>query len=264
MATNVWAITTATVVNGTRTPNSKSTNWPAKPLRPNRYSSASPPTTGGSTKGRSTIARSTRMPGTCARASTTASGPPSRRHNRVDAAAVRSDSSSAASCRRRGHQLGEPPQVGAGDEPDDRQDDQRERQARREPQEHRHRGARPPPVNGLPARPTVHRRWPPGLRPPYSSLWASADGLGRSGSCLCTTRPLWTTPPESILRAESCRGSPVAWFEGAGGHARTPVTAPRSRPSSAPPPPPPRAPARRTPSPGRAAARPPARRSGRS
>ena len=76
MATNVSAITTATGVNGISRPNHESSRRPTNPVRPNASSSATPPTTGGSTSGKVTRARSSRCPGKLVRASTQASGTP--------------------------------------------------------------------------------------------------------------------------------------------------------------------------------------------
>src|SRR5205809_819787 len=61
------------------------------PVRPNASSSATPPTTGGSTSGRVTRARRSRCPGKLLRASTHASGTPMAREINVDADAVHSE-----------------------------------------------------------------------------------------------------------------------------------------------------------------------------
>ena len=63
IATNVSASTTAAVVNGSVIAEPGRASWPTIPLRPNTSSSATPPTTGGSTSGSVTSARSSRMPG---------------------------------------------------------------------------------------------------------------------------------------------------------------------------------------------------------
>src|SRR5690606_26377092 len=57
IATNDWASTTAVVVNGTVIPNVLSSQPPTIPRRPSTSSSATPPTTGGSTIGTVTSAR---------------------------------------------------------------------------------------------------------------------------------------------------------------------------------------------------------------
>src|ERR1700712_1322122 len=67
------------------------------PLRPKASSSARPPTTGGSTSGTVTSARSTASPGNRARASTQAKGTPSTVEATVAAVAHSSDSRSAVS-----------------------------------------------------------------------------------------------------------------------------------------------------------------------
>ena len=77
MATNVSASTTPAVVNGSRTSNHWSSHWPARPRRPRASRSATPPTTGGSTMGSRTSARTTLRPGNSMRASSQASGTPS-------------------------------------------------------------------------------------------------------------------------------------------------------------------------------------------
>src|SRR5664279_1100552 len=56
IATNVSATTTPAVVNGSVIPNQESRNRPTIPLRPSTSSSATPPTTGGSTSGSVTSA----------------------------------------------------------------------------------------------------------------------------------------------------------------------------------------------------------------
>jgi len=95
MATKVSAITTAIGVNGIVSPNQESRRRPTKPVRPNASSSATPPTTGGSTSGRVTRARSSRCPGNLLLASTQASGTPMTREIAVavDAAPGRSPGS---------------------------------------------------------------------------------------------------------------------------------------------------------------------------
>jgi hypothetical protein len=79
------------------TPNQESRYRPSTPRRPNASSSATPPTTGGSTSGTVTSARSTRTPGTADRASTHASGTPASRQPAVARLADTIDSRSAAS-----------------------------------------------------------------------------------------------------------------------------------------------------------------------
>ena len=91
MATKVSAITTAMGVNGIVSPNQESRYRPRNPVRPNASSSATPPTTGGSTSGRVTSARRSRCPGKLLRASTHASGTPMTSEIAVLADAVHSD-----------------------------------------------------------------------------------------------------------------------------------------------------------------------------
>src|ERR1700729_4081818 len=92
MATKVSAITTAAGVNGMVSPNQVSSELPMKPVRPKASSSATPPTTGGSTSGRVTSARSSRWPGKRPRASSHASGTPMTREIAVAVVAVHSES----------------------------------------------------------------------------------------------------------------------------------------------------------------------------
>ena len=67
MATNVSAITTAAVVNGSVTP-IEASHAPMRPRLPNASSSATPPTTGGRTIGSVVSARSRPRPGNSTRA----------------------------------------------------------------------------------------------------------------------------------------------------------------------------------------------------
>jgi hypothetical protein len=95
MATNVSASTTAVVVNGIVMPNASSSHDPTIPFRPSTRNSATPPTTGGSTSGTVTSARSTLRPRTCDRASTQASGTPRTSDSRVARVAETRDNRSA-------------------------------------------------------------------------------------------------------------------------------------------------------------------------
>src|SRR5438874_7361085 len=95
MATNASATTTPVVVNGKLTPNVSYSQAPSSPRRPKTSSSAIPPTTGGSTSGTVTSARTSRRPGKSTRARSHASGTPTSRHARVASVAVCSDSRSA-------------------------------------------------------------------------------------------------------------------------------------------------------------------------
>ena len=88
-------MTTAAVVNGSWMPNQRSNKTPTKPRRPNAVNSATPPTTGGSTSGRVTSARTRRWPGKRVRARTNATGTPNSRHTAVVMVAVMSDNRSA-------------------------------------------------------------------------------------------------------------------------------------------------------------------------
>ena len=63
MATKVSAITAPAVVNGSVMPNRRSSHWPTSPRRPKASSRATPPTTGGSTIGKVTSARTRLRPG---------------------------------------------------------------------------------------------------------------------------------------------------------------------------------------------------------
>ncbi len=66
-----------------------------RPRRPNAYSSAMPPTTGGNTSGSSTSARTTRITSPSLRAKTSAIGTPISTQSTVLTSAVRRLSSSA-------------------------------------------------------------------------------------------------------------------------------------------------------------------------
>lgn len=83
------------MVNGRVIPKAESSQRPTIPLRPSTSSSATPPTTGGSTSGRVTRARITRRPGNSVRASSQASGTPSTSEIAVAAVAQISESRSA-------------------------------------------------------------------------------------------------------------------------------------------------------------------------
>ncbi len=95
--TKVAANTTAAGVNGTLTPVTSATGPPRSPLRPNAASSPTPPTTGGRTMGRTARARTNDRPGNSQRASSSASGTPSRTDRARAASDVVSDSRSACS-----------------------------------------------------------------------------------------------------------------------------------------------------------------------
>src|SRR5699024_6496052 len=95
IATNTWANTTAPGVNRSAQPVSAYTGAPTSPVRPATVNSATPPTTGGSTNGTVTSARSSAPPRSPGRASTTARGTPSSTVTRVATVAVSSDSPSA-------------------------------------------------------------------------------------------------------------------------------------------------------------------------
>ncbi len=95
IATNASAITTPAVVNGRVIPNQSSRDFPTMPLRPRAISRATPPTTGGRTRGRVTRARTSPRPGNSTRASSQASGTPMTRLTAVAAVAQTSDSWSA-------------------------------------------------------------------------------------------------------------------------------------------------------------------------
>ena len=96
IATKVSAITTPVVVKGRVMPKAESSQEPTIPRRPSTSSSATPPTTGGSTSGRVTSARISRRPGSSVRASSQASGTPRTRETAVAAVAQISDSRRAS------------------------------------------------------------------------------------------------------------------------------------------------------------------------
>src|SRR3954447_6181430 len=85
--TNVCASTTAVVVNAIWMPAAYRYS-PIRPRRPNAYSKAMPPTTGGSTKGSRMSGRNVRTSAEWLRAKTSAIGTPNSRHIVVLAAAV--------------------------------------------------------------------------------------------------------------------------------------------------------------------------------
>src|SRR6476661_105501 len=85
--TNVCASTTAVVVNAIWMP-AASRYSPINPSLPNAYSSAMPPTTGGSTSGNRINGLAIRTNRDSLRASTSAIGTPNSRHSVVLAAAV--------------------------------------------------------------------------------------------------------------------------------------------------------------------------------
>lgn len=95
MATNASATTTPAVVNGSEYLTHASRYWPTKPSRPSTSSSATPPTTGGSTSGTVTRVRTNWRPGSSVRASSHASGTPKPRHPRVARLAVINDNCKA-------------------------------------------------------------------------------------------------------------------------------------------------------------------------
>src|SRR6267143_2289361 len=79
IATKVSAIIAPAVVNGRWIPKVFASQPPSKPRRPKASSSATPPTTGGRTIGRTVTARSTARPGKVSRAKVHASGTPKTR-----------------------------------------------------------------------------------------------------------------------------------------------------------------------------------------
>ena len=93
--TKVCASTTAVVVNAIRMP-AASRYWPINPSRPKAYSSAMPPTTGGSTSGSRSSGRISCIARPSLRASTSAIGTPNSTHSSVLAAAVFRLNTSAA------------------------------------------------------------------------------------------------------------------------------------------------------------------------
>src|SRR6478609_9038358 len=96
IATKASATMTPWVVNGSVMPNHWSRYCPTTPSRPYASSSATPPTTGGRTRGSITKARSTPRPRNRARARTQASGTPTTSDRAVAAVAQKSDSRSAS------------------------------------------------------------------------------------------------------------------------------------------------------------------------
>ena len=97
IATKHCARTTPSVVKGRVNPNHSSSQRPTTPRRPNARSSATPPTTGGSTRGRVTRALSSDRPRKWVRARTQASGTPSTTATAVELVAVTRDSRRASS-----------------------------------------------------------------------------------------------------------------------------------------------------------------------
>src|SRR6266511_2821749 len=94
-ATNASASTAPAVVNGRVTPSARSSHIPASPRLPNASSSATPPTTGGSTMGSVVSARTRFRPGKATRASRNASGSPSSSDTATAPSEHTSDSRSA-------------------------------------------------------------------------------------------------------------------------------------------------------------------------
>src|SRR5690349_21976849 len=94
--TKAWATTTAGVVNGRLTPKASYSGAPTTPRRPNAESSATPPTTGGSTSGTITKARTTVRPGNSTRARAQASGIPTAVTTATAASEVTIDSRRAS------------------------------------------------------------------------------------------------------------------------------------------------------------------------
>jgi len=76
IATKVSAMTTPAVVNGNWIPRAVYSHCPTNPRRPKAVNKMTPETTGGSSSGTITMARSTRVPGKISRASSQASGVP--------------------------------------------------------------------------------------------------------------------------------------------------------------------------------------------
>src|SRR6478609_5039434 len=96
IATNVSATTTAGVVKGRLQPVASYSGRPSKPCRPSTRKRATPPTTGGSTSGTVTRARSSERPRISDRASTHASGTPRSAETAVAEVAQISESRSAS------------------------------------------------------------------------------------------------------------------------------------------------------------------------
>jgi hypothetical protein len=94
-ATNVLAAMTPQMVKGSWKPVWSNTGPPNRPRRPKANSSAAPPTTGGSTMGRITSARSSERPGNSVRASTQARGTPNSRDSPMALKALVRDRRSA-------------------------------------------------------------------------------------------------------------------------------------------------------------------------
>ena len=95
IATNVWAITTAAVLNGSWTPNQLSSQRPNRPRRPNEKKSATPATTGGITMLSVHRARTARRPGKWTLARSQARGTPNTSDRIAAITEVFSDSHSA-------------------------------------------------------------------------------------------------------------------------------------------------------------------------
>ena len=108
------------------------------PVRPNASSSATPPTTGGSTSGRVTSARSSRCPGKLLRASTHASGTPMTREIAVVADAVHSERIERLGRIGPAEGRAEMPPGGADQQPGQGQHQEPDRDQRRHQQGRRH------------------------------------------------------------------------------------------------------------------------------
>ena len=139
IATNVSAITTAVVVNGMVTPNVASSQLPTIPCRPSTRNSATPPTTGGSTSGTVTRARSSVRPRARERASTQASGTPRTSDTSVARVAETSDQPQRLRHSGRGQLRSQRRPRRPDQQPDQREDEEGDAERRRDEQ----RGRRP-------------------------------------------------------------------------------------------------------------------------
>ena len=138
--TNVVATIAPQIVNVSWMP-AASSHRPTTPLRPSAVRSATPPTTGGRTRGRITTARSTDRPGIDERASTQATGVPSTSESAAAASETSSDRRSAVHAPGRGELVDQVRPRRADQQRRDRDHDERDADRREDADRQR----RPPP-----------------------------------------------------------------------------------------------------------------------
>ncbi len=175
--------TTPHVVNGKLKPVSSRIGSPSRPLRPNAVRSATPATTGGSTRGTDTSARSTPRWGRSTRASTQARGSPSTRQIRAARGRGRQRQPERLAQRLRAQLAGEAGPVDGRDHGHQRYDEQagrdrcRDQQQRRWPAERVLHGAENPAASSA-ARPSSERT-------------SSTQPVARSASPDCASGATW-------------------------------------------------------------------------